>query len=142
VRFLSLEPLLEDLNVLDLDGIDWVIVGGESGPNARPMQPAWPRAIRDQCAAAAVPFFFKQWGEWVPEGEGAFPVPLSGAETRYVEASPERGRLVMARIGKKVAGAELDGRTWLEMPVRAVKEALDVEIRPDHGDLSRPMEAK
>lgn len=62
VRFLSIEPLLEDLGRIDLHGIDWVIVGGESGPHARPMDPEWVRGIRDQCRDAAVPFFFKQWG--------------------------------------------------------------------------------
>jgi protein gp37 len=62
VRFLSLEPLLGPLPDLDLDGIDWVIVGGESGPRARPMKPEWVRQIRDQCLEAGVPFFFKQWG--------------------------------------------------------------------------------
>jgi protein gp37 len=62
VRFLSIEPLLEDLGRLDLRGIDWVIVGGESGPGARPMAEAWVLNIRDQCAAASIPFFFKQWG--------------------------------------------------------------------------------
>ena len=62
VRFLSVEPLLEDLGVLDLSGIHWVIVGGESGPGARPMQEEWVRSLRDQCAAAGVAFFFKQWG--------------------------------------------------------------------------------
>ncbi len=62
VRFLSIEPLLEDLGTLDLTGIGWVIVGGESGHGARPMHPEWVRSIRDQCAAAGVPFFFKQWG--------------------------------------------------------------------------------
>jgi protein gp37 len=62
VRFLSIEPLLEDLGVLDLRTIAWVIVGGESGPAARPMQPAWVRPIRDQCRRAGVAFFFKQWG--------------------------------------------------------------------------------
>lgn len=62
VRFLSVEPLLAPIPELPLDGIDWVIVGGESGPGARPMDPAWVRDIRDQCAAARVPFFFKQWG--------------------------------------------------------------------------------
>jgi protein gp37 len=61
-RFLSLEPLLEDLGPLDLRGISWVIVGGESGPTPRPMAPEWIRSIRDQCVAAHVPFFFKQWG--------------------------------------------------------------------------------
>jgi protein gp37 len=62
VKFLSIEPLLEDLGEFDLTGIDWVIVGGESGPGARPMKAEWVRNIRQQCAAAGVPFFFKQWG--------------------------------------------------------------------------------
>ncbi len=62
VKFLSCEPLLGPLQDLDLDGIDWVIVGGESGPGARPMDPAWVREIRDGCRACGVPFFFKQWG--------------------------------------------------------------------------------
>lgn len=62
VRFLSVEPLLEDLGDLDLTGIDWVIVGGESGHGARPMDREWVRRVRDRCAAAGVPFFFKQWG--------------------------------------------------------------------------------
>ena len=62
VRFLSLEPLLGPLCTLDLRGLHWVIVGGESGPGARPMAEAWVTRIRDQCLAAGVPFFFKQWG--------------------------------------------------------------------------------
>lgn len=62
VRFLSIEPLLEDLGEVDLDGINWVIVGGESGPGARPMQKEWVLSIRDQCERAKIPFFFKQWG--------------------------------------------------------------------------------
>lgn len=62
VKFLSLEPLLGPLEVLDLCGIDWVIAGGESGPGARPMEPDWVRSIRDQCLAADVAFHFKQWG--------------------------------------------------------------------------------
>jgi protein gp37 len=62
VRFLSVEPLLEDLGALPLDGISWVIVGGESGPGARPMREEWVVSLREQCRSAAVPFFFKQWG--------------------------------------------------------------------------------
>ena len=62
LRFLSIEPLLEDLGTLDLSGIDWVIVGGESGPSARPIEPSWVISIRDQCGQQGVPFFFKQWG--------------------------------------------------------------------------------
>lgn len=62
VKFLSLEPLLGPLPDLNLTGIDWVIVGGESGPGARPAEPEWIREIRDQCVKASIPFFFKQWG--------------------------------------------------------------------------------
>ncbi len=62
VRFLSIEPLLEDLGAFDLSGVNWVIVGGESGPGARPMQKEWVVSLRDQCRESAVPFFFKQWG--------------------------------------------------------------------------------
>jgi protein gp37 len=62
VRFLSIEPLIGPIDVLDLAGIDWVIVGGESGPGARPMHTEWVLWLRDKCAAAGVPFFFKQWG--------------------------------------------------------------------------------
>jgi protein gp37 len=62
VRFLSVEPLLGPVEDLDLTGIHWVIVGGESGHGARPMDPAWVRSIRDQCIASNVKFFFKQWG--------------------------------------------------------------------------------
>ncbi len=62
VRFLSVEPLLEDIGKLDLRGIDWVIVGGESGPGARPLERAWVESLRSQCRKASIPFFFKQWG--------------------------------------------------------------------------------
>jgi len=62
IKFLSLEPLLGPLDRLNLDGIDWTIAGGESGPNARPMNPNWVRSIRDQCNSAGVAFHFKQWG--------------------------------------------------------------------------------
>jgi protein gp37 len=62
VRFLSVEPLLEGLGRLNLDGIDWVIVGGESGFGARPLKKEWVTSIRDQCSEAGIPFFFKQWG--------------------------------------------------------------------------------
>lgn len=64
IKFLSLEPLLGPLGKLELTGVDWVIVGGESGSKARPMSPEWVTEIRDQCLSARVPFFFKQWGGW------------------------------------------------------------------------------
>jgi protein gp37 len=85
VKFLSLEPLLGPLPGLNLSAIDWVIAGGESGPGARPLDPAWVRDVRDVCLAARAPFFFKQWG---------------GAR-------------------KKLAGRELDGRLWSELPTLA-----------------------
>jgi protein gp37 len=68
VRFLSVEPLLEDLGPLDLGGIHWAIVGGESSPDARPMREAWALAVRDRCRATGVAFLFKQWGAWGPDG--------------------------------------------------------------------------
>jgi protein gp37 len=70
VRFLSIEPLIGPIGNLDLDGISWVIVGGESGPKARPMKVEWVRSIRDQCKAAEVAFFFKQWGGLRPKSGG------------------------------------------------------------------------
>jgi len=86
VRFLSCEPLLGPLDDLPLDGIHWVIVGGESGPGARPMQADWVRAIRDQCRRADVPFFFKQWGGARKD--------LTGRELdgRTYDAMPQGGR--------------------------------------------------
>lgn len=102
IRFLSIEPLVDDVGELDLDGIHWVIVGGESGPGARQMDPKWARAVRDQCVAAGVPFFFKQWGEWRTTRENDL------GFTRSVGYE---------RVGKKKAGRELDGREWNEFPV-------------------------
>lgn len=68
VRFLSIEPLLEELELADLKGINWVIVGGESGPRARPMNPKWVLKILELCDSDKVPFFFKQWGTWGEDG--------------------------------------------------------------------------
>lgn len=86
--------------------IHWVIVGGESGPNARPMHPQWARSLRDQCAAAGVPFFFKQWGGWAWSGDYI---------TDKLYADPIRhafpDKTVMVKVGKHAAGRLLDGRT-------------------------------
>lgn len=68
IKFLSCEPLLEDLGILNLDGIDWIIVGGESGNQARPMKKEWALAIKEQCDAFEKSFFFKQWGTWGADG--------------------------------------------------------------------------
>lgn len=70
IKFLSIEPLLGPLGKLNLEGIDWVILGGESGPGARPLDPAWVREIRDRCLSARVPFFFKQWGGVIKSRSG------------------------------------------------------------------------
>jgi protein gp37 len=113
VRFLSLEPLLEDLGQLDLTGIHWVIVGGESGRDARPMAPEWARNIRDQCEAAGVPYFFKQWGGWSPVPV----VGLNGRGVKYADVPVGDGtHHRMLAVPKKKAGRLLDGRTWDEMP--------------------------
>jgi protein gp37 len=123
VRFLSCEPLLGPVDILGLvfglNGIDWVIVGGESGRGARPVDPAWVRSLRDQCTAAKVPFHFKQWGEWAPTGMVSMGY-LSDPRERHVgDLVDEHGyRVLMRRVGKKAAGRELDGRTWDGFPER------------------------
>jgi protein gp37 len=91
--------------------IDWVVVGGESGPGARPMHPDWARSLRDQCVAACVPFFFKQWGEYAP----AFQIPGEGSTSRSLIHTFSDGKKTQ-RFGKKVSGRELDGREWSEYP--------------------------
>jgi protein gp37 len=122
VRWLSCEPLLGPVDLfrnsrIDRDpGLDWVVVGGESGHGARPMEPAWARSLRDQVTGAGVPFFFKQWGEWAPNGFrgiGRF----VGRERLVGPVLDKMGhREVIERLGKKAAGRELDGRTWDEYP--------------------------
>lgn len=97
--------------------LDWVIVGGESGIGARPMHPDWARALRDQCATAGVPFFFKQWGEWEPNATGhtisGGTVP--GSLNRYHSAQ-FRDDVKMNRVGKKAAGCALDDVEHKAMP--------------------------
>ncbi|ETX26430.1 hypothetical protein RISW2_04375 [Roseivivax isoporae LMG 25204] len=118
VRFVSAEPLLGPVGLtrwsgLEGDGdtmgfgLDWVIVGGESGPGARPMHPDWARSLRDQCTAAGVPFFFKQWGAWAPDEIGP-------EDIRSVEFPP--GHVEYLHVGKRAAGRKLDGRNWDEVP--------------------------
>lgn len=128
LRFLSIEPLLGPLGKLNLEGIGWVIVGGESGPGARAMHPDWVREIRDQCQAAGVPFFFKQWGEWISSGQrmdgiinpravfgDAFPAK-KGRKTNWPVHEFEADSLISFKIGKKLTGRLLDGREWNEFP--------------------------
>lgn len=158
VRFLSMEPLLGPVDLVkaraiwsDMNGhiepgfqqpgrhVSWVIVGGESGPGARPMHPDSARDLRDQCQAAGVPFFFKQWGEWVEPDIDGMPVRLTAREgdpefydaaskvdgflsadghfvSEVDDIEPDVRYLGMKRVGKKAAGRLLDGRTWEEFP--------------------------
>lgn len=148
VRFLSMEPLLGPVNLTSVPvggghghhefdpiitgnalqratsadpSVHWVIVGGESGPGSRPMHPDWARSLRDQCAAAGVPFLFKQWGEWMPtirEGDTVKLVFEKGAphgpdQPAFHDWPDGQGA---ARVGKKAAGRLLDGRTWDGFP--------------------------
>lgn len=133
VRWVSLEPLLGPIDVTKYffppPFINWVVVGGESGPHARPMHPDWVRSIRDQCDAAKVPFFFKQWGEWAPhyytDGTPGHRL-VNFVETRkeiitgdgIAKPGPDRTDLVnMRRLGKKATGYLLDGKEHHEFPI-------------------------
>jgi hypothetical protein len=147
VRWISAEPLLGEieLRTLDLgdlywidatsgretiyhDGgmpskgpfakLDWVVVGGESGPLSRPMHPEWARSLRDQCAVAGVPFMFKQWGEWAHSEQTPYPVPglsffdIDGRPTGsgwHFWTEGDEGMNVSIRVGKKASGRLLDG---------------------------------
>lgn len=138
VHFLSMEPLLGPVDLTGeylkaklgeypfkglpaehrtqlLEMLDWVIVGGESGPGARPMSPDWARALRDQCQAAGVPFFFKQWGEWSPGyaehgNDLGYDAIVDAAQHQWPEGH------CSFKVGKKAAGRLLDGRTWDGFP--------------------------
>ena len=159
VQFVSAEPLLGpvDLRIVQARGssrvqncvtgrsfsetslerlpdgprLDWVIVGGESGPHARPMHPDWVRSLRDQCIAAGVPFFFKQWGEWElsldrdrddPDWRADYSNNYTDrGKSRWINIEGGRGFhgdrfCVMRRVGKRASGRLLDGREWSEMP--------------------------
>lgn len=151
VRFVSCEPLLGPVD-LALSGtiphsvpystfgneLDWVIAGGESGPLARPMHPDWARSLRDQCQEAEVPFFFKQWGEYVVPFDGERACRVCGCTENYAcvddsgetcfwveqdlcsqcigKDRPAERAVKYARVGKRQAGRLLDGQEWLEYP--------------------------
>lgn len=132
VRFLSVEPLLGPVDLWGARyenpdgskggalttwancGVQWVIVGGESGPGARPMAPSWVRRIRDDCQAIGVPFFFKQWGEWSPLKD----------TSRATQNVAHIDSQFVYRVGKKVAGRVLDGETFSELPGQRLIEIL------------------
>jgi protein gp37 len=133
VRWVSAEPLLGPVDFFrwlenranPLPHIDWVVAGGESGPHARASHPDWFRRARDDCQAASVPFFFKQWGEWteipaagstgklLPTGSHFW---MNGDGTEMNSKNYEKSSARMGRIGKKRVGRELDGREWNEFP--------------------------
>lgn len=149
VRFLSMEPLLGPVDITpwviepdepcydpgyfsppEENEIQWVIVGGESGPRARPMHPDWVRSIRDQCVDAGVPLLFKQWGRWEvasranshewslmpgPKGDAVW-LDRDGATATPSSTGMSSNAVSMVPVGKKAAGRELDGRTWDEAP--------------------------
>jgi protein gp37 len=143
VRFLSCEPLLGPVDVSrylppapgaswahetmlawdeDTPFVDWIICGGESGHGARPMHPGWARGLRDQCKAAGVPFFFKQWGEYGPWPDGLpFNERAQVFQWQHTEWDSSNDHWAVRyephyRLGKHAAGNLLDGRQWLEMP--------------------------
>jgi protein gp37 len=142
VRWISAEPLLGSVDIhrwiedftarsigkvfgFDTSGpcINWVIAGGESGPHARPSHPDWFRSLRDQCQAAGVPFFFKQWGQWAPGTAAAMRdgmargIPVCGLTVAgSTDTGPDDIAVAMWKLGKKSAGRSLDGRTWDEYP--------------------------
>jgi protein gp37 len=120
VRFVSCEPLLGPLDLSKWmrakRGIDWVIAGGESGHKARPMNPQWARALRDQCESAGVPFHFKQWGHWRPDFKGA-----PKGHRRSAVPDSEGRTITLVRLGKHAAGRDLDGRIWDEFPAMESK---------------------
>lgn len=145
VHFVSAEPLLENIDfrrhLLDADGLDlaggwpqknglgWIIVGGETGPGARPMHPDWVRTIRDDCQAAGVPFFFKGFGDWACTYDRDKDDPdwrrcpkAKSTNERYINLKGGHGFhgdrvCFIKKVGKKKAGRILDGRTWDELPV-------------------------
>lgn len=181
VRFISAEPLLGPIDLMNLhwkeaglgidavrgrifgagtsisaDGkLDWVIVGGESGPGSRPMHPDWARALRDQCLAAGVPFFFKQWGNWYPiidrDKEGWDKAPLRSDRDcekyrilNFAGGQGFHGERVhlMQRYGKKQAGRELDGVRHDETPEAAPHRVIAPARRLDQiafEALNRPL---
>jgi len=115
VRFISAEPLLGPLNLDACIALDWVICGGESGAHSRPMHQQWARSLRDQCQAAGVPFFFKQWGAYSPAKDGKYIVAPDGHIRPRHETLTDRD-CRMTRQTKKAAGALLDGREWKQFP--------------------------
>ena len=109
----SAEPLLGPVTLEASQGLSWVVAGGESGPGARPAHPDWFRTVRDECQAAGVPFFFKQWGEWAPHTIGS---TRNTFRHDFAPHTPTNTLSSVFRVGKTRAGRLLDGREWSEFP--------------------------
>ena len=123
VIFLSCEPLLGPISlsrwIADAHGGDkrlvhWLIAGGESGHYARTTHPEWFTSLRDQCVSAGIKFLFKQWGNWRPVA----PTEVNGSATKTLFLS-DGSKIIVANLGKKKAGRELDGQVWNEYPISA-----------------------
>lgn len=110
VRFVSCEPLLGAVDLRGCEWLDWVIVGGESGPQARPMSARWARSLRDWAREHRVVFFFKQWGEWAP-------VEYFSPSALFRQRPVEVDGVMMARVGRGMAGRLLDGERYIECPM-------------------------
>ena len=123
LRWISAEPLLGSVDLSPyLPDLDWVVCGGESGPRARIMAPAWARSLRDQCTGAGVPFFFKQWGAWAPNGArgiGRF----EGRERLVGPVIDDLGHREVVERQTSKSGRVLDGRTWDQYPDTKVSTA-------------------
>ncbi len=124
IRFLSAEPMIGPVTLRPFvrrphadpsrtETFHWVICGGESGANARPMNPRWAQLIRDECNEAKVPFLFKQHGEWAPAQKGSLPV---AGRDKFTFNTGEVDEETVIRLGKRRAGRLLDGRLWDEVP--------------------------
>lgn len=125
VRFISAEPLLGPIDLgSHVKWLDWVIVGGESASDAKPMHPAWVRSFRTQCLAGGVPFLFKQWGSWITEDQAPDDIVLPGtSRLHFAQRDKEGGwtkgdQTAFYLVGKKAAGRLLDGREHNGMPGR------------------------
>lgn len=113
VHFLSCEPLLGpiDISKYSSSSLNWIIAGGESGHNARPMNPAWVKSLRDQCQESDIAFHFKQWGHWAPE------LPENKKKAQQIIITDAESPATLFGLGKAGAGRKLDGVTWDELPV-------------------------
>jgi protein gp37 len=113
IKGLSLEPMIGPVDLGKwLRGVQWVIVGGESGYESRPMNPDWIRVVRDQCLEYEVAFFFKQWGNWIPSSN-----ENQGKKLRVKSSTGESETIYMKRVRKKNAGYKIDGKEWKQVPV-------------------------